>query len=102
MRSDQTGNRPRPDFSNVEGGASTSARGTPSTARTPSSAGPAATDYVVKKGDTLSAIARSHYGNAGEWRRIFEANRDAIRDPDLIHPGQTLRIPAAPEGGPRS
>jgi nucleoid-associated protein YgaU len=54
----------------------------------------------VKSGDSLSAIAKSEYGDANEWRRIFEANRDSIDDPDLIHPGQELRIPAD-EGGSR-
>jgi nucleoid-associated protein YgaU len=47
----------------------------------------------VVKGDSLSKIAKREYGKASEWRRIFEANRDQITDPDLIHPGQVLRIP---------
>jgi nucleoid-associated protein YgaU len=47
----------------------------------------------VKKGDSLSKIAKDQYGDADKWRKIFEANRDQIQDPDLIHPGQTLRIP---------
>jgi nucleoid-associated protein YgaU len=51
--------------------------------------------YTVKKGDSLSKIAKQLYGNASEWRKIFEANRDQIEDPDLIQPGQMLKIPAA-------
>jgi LysM repeat protein len=49
--------------------------------------------YVVKRGDTLSGIAKSVYGNAGRWREIFEANRDIIDKPNLIRPGWKLRIP---------
>jgi nucleoid-associated protein YgaU len=53
-----------------------------------------ANTYTVKKGDTLSAIAQREYGDANEWRRIYESNRDKIDDPDLIHPGQQLTLPA--------
>ncbi len=49
--------------------------------------------YVVKSGDTLSGIAKAMYGDAGRWREIFEANKNKIKDPKLIHPGQELRIP---------
>jgi nucleoid-associated protein YgaU len=44
-------------------------------------------------GDTLSKIAKRHYGRADQWPRIFEANRDILKDPDRIYPGQELRIP---------
>jgi nucleoid-associated protein YgaU len=53
--------------------------------------------YVVVKGDSLSKIAKRFYGDAQDWKRIFEANRDQIQDPDLIHPGQELRIPGDAE-----
>ncbi len=49
--------------------------------------------YTVQSGDTLSAIAQRHYGKASRWQEIFEANRDQIDDPDLIRPGQVLRLP---------
>lgn len=49
--------------------------------------------YTVESGDTLSHIAKRFYGKAGEWNRIFQANRDQLDDPDLIQPGQVLRIP---------
>jgi len=49
--------------------------------------------YVIKKGDTLSAIAKKFYGNANAYPRIFEANREVIKDADLIFPGQKIRIP---------
>jgi nucleoid-associated protein YgaU len=69
-----------PDFSNVQGGSSSTA----STEKT----------YEVKAGDSLSKIAKREYGNANEWNRIFEANRDILKDPDKIFPGQMLKIPA--------
>jgi nucleoid-associated protein YgaU len=51
--------------------------------------------YEVKKGDTLSKIAKDHYGNANAYMKIFEANRPMLSHPDKIYPGQTLRIPPA-------
>jgi nucleoid-associated protein YgaU len=50
--------------------------------------------YTVRKGDTLSAIAKREYGDANAWRRIYDANRDQLDNPDLIHPGQELTLPA--------
>jgi nucleoid-associated protein YgaU len=55
-------------------------------------AAPAEQRYTVQRGDTLSAIAKRFYGHAGEYRRIAAAN--GIANPDLIHPGQELVIPA--------
>jgi nucleoid-associated protein YgaU len=49
--------------------------------------------YTVKAGDTLSKIAKEVYGDAGSWKKIHEANRAEIPNPDLIHPGQELQIP---------
>jgi nucleoid-associated protein YgaU len=49
--------------------------------------------YTVQAGDTLSKIAKAHLGNAGDYTKIFEANRDQLSDPDKIKPGQVLRIP---------
>lgn len=49
--------------------------------------------YVIVKGDTLSAIAKKYYGSANKYPRIFEANREVIKDPDLIFVGQKIRIP---------
>jgi uncharacterized protein YidB (DUF937 family)/LysM repeat protein len=77
------GQKPKADFSNVKSGAS-------STAPAPKAA---EQSYTVERGDSLSKIAKKVYGNANEWRKIFEANRDQISNPDLIHPGQVLRIP---------
>ncbi len=49
--------------------------------------------YTIEKGDTLSAIAKRFYGNANAYPRIFEANREVIKDANLIYPGQKIRIP---------
>lgn len=70
------------DFSDVEGGSSST---TPPATRT----------HTVVKGDTLSKLALHYYGSAGQWKRIYEANKDAIKNPDLIYPGQTFTIPDA-------
>ena len=51
--------------------------------------------YTVRAGDSLSKIAQQVYGRADLWPRIFEANRDTVRDANLIHPGQVLVIPDA-------
>jgi nucleoid-associated protein YgaU len=51
--------------------------------------------HVVVAGDTLSAIAKEHYGDASKYPVIFEANRPMLKDPDLIYVGQVLRIPPA-------
>jgi nucleoid-associated protein YgaU len=49
--------------------------------------------HVVKPGDSLSKIAKSAYDNVGDYMRIFEANKDILKNPDLIHPGQRLKLP---------
>ena len=49
--------------------------------------------YVVKSGDSLSKIAKEVLGDASRWPEIFEANKDKIKDPNLIYPGQELRLP---------
>ena len=72
---------PPVDFSDVQSGSSSTAES--KTGRT----------YTVVKGDSLSKIAQREYGDAKQWTRIYEANRDTIQDPDLIEPGQTLRLP---------
>ena len=52
-----------------------------------------AKSYTVKSGDTLSKIAKEHFGDANKWHAIFEANRDRIKDPDKIQVGWELNIP---------
>ena len=51
--------------------------------------------YTIQSGDSLSKIAKEHYGDANAYNKIFEANREVIEDPDKIYPGQQIRIPAA-------
>ncbi len=54
---------------------------------------PPATMYTVESGDTLSKIAKAHYGDPMKYPVIFEANKPMLKDPDKIYPGQVLRIP---------
>lgn len=49
--------------------------------------------HTVKKGETLSAIAKEYLGNANRYNDIFKANQPMLSHPDKIYPGQTLRIP---------
>jgi nucleoid-associated protein YgaU len=70
----------RADFSDVTGGSSSTAA---SNERT----------VTVQAGDSLSKIAKRELGDANKWQAIYNANRDKIKDPDLIHPGQVLTLP---------
>jgi len=72
-----------PDFSDVNSGASSTAK----------EAAPTYKMYTIKSGDTLSKIAKNEYGNANDWRKIVEANQDTIKNPDKIFPGQEIKIP---------
>jgi len=58
-----------------------------------SSPEPEAVYYTVVSGDTLSKIAKNHYGDAMKYPAIFDANKPMLTDPDKIYPGQVLRIP---------
>ncbi len=49
--------------------------------------------YEIQKGDSLWKIAAKFYGNGSKYPEIFEANKEVIKDPDLIFPGQIIRIP---------
>ena len=49
--------------------------------------------YTIQKGDSLSKVAQAQYGDPMKWKALFEANREVIKDPDLIYPGQQIRIP---------
>ena len=70
------------DFSDVSSGSSTTAP-------------VGGNSYTVKKGDSLSKIAKHFYGDANKWKKIHAANADKIPNPDLIHPGLQLTIPDA-------
>lgn len=76
-----------PDFSDVQSGASSTAP-TAEVFET----------YEIKSGDSLSKIAKKKLGNAKDWKLIFEANKDTIKDPDKIFPGQKIKIPKKAEG----
>lgn len=78
----------KPDFSNVQGGSDTVAADSS-----------AQQTYTVEKGDNLSSISKRFYGKSKYWRQIFDANRDTIENPDLIYPGQTIRLPAIDTDG---
>ena len=49
--------------------------------------------YEIQKGDSLWKIAQNFYGNGNDYPKIFDANKEVIKDPDLIFPGQKIRIP---------
>ncbi len=52
--------------------------------------------YTVGKGDTLQKISKKFYGTTKKWNKIFEANKDKLRAPNKIYPGQTIDIPIEP------
>ena len=76
-----SGDKPAANFSDVQSGSSSTAP-----VDQPQS-------YTVKSGDSLSRIAKHIYGDANKWHAIYDANRDKIKNPDLIQPGQVLTLP---------
>ena len=93
---DHNAEKKKADFSDVvAGGSSTAPRAdAPAAASAPNVADRQKT-YTVVAGDTLSKIAKREYGDASKWHAIYEANKDTIKNPDLIYPGQTFKIPDA-------
>lgn len=87
--------KPKPNFGNVQSGGSSTAPTAPAkpAISTPPAPAVAPRTYTVAAGDSLSKIASKFYGDGNKWKRIFEANRDTVKNPDLIHPGQVLKIP---------
>lgn len=77
---------PRPDFSDVQSGGSSEAMSEEDATAT-------TTEHTVVAGDTLSRIAKRHYGDASKWPAIFHANRELIQNPDLIQIGWVLTLP---------
>ena len=63
---------------------------------------PIDTPYTVKKGDTLGEISSKLYGTSREWKRIYEANRDTLKNPNTLRVGQVLRIPPKRERRPHA
>ena len=70
----------------------------PAASAAPAAAAPAEQTYTVQPGDSLSKIAKQFYGNANDYMKIFEANKDKLSDPNKIQVGQELVIPAAAKG----
>lgn len=60
---------------------------------TPPAAAAVGQFHEVQKGDTLSKIAEKYYGDPSLYKDIFEANKNILKDPNKIFPGQKLRIP---------
>ncbi len=94
---DKNKNRKPADFSDVRTNAPKSGanfddvQGSASSA--PASGNASSRTYTVVAGDSLSKIAKRELGDANKWKSIYEANRDSIKNPDLIHPGQVLTLP---------
>ena len=56
-------------------------------------------EHTIKAGDTLSKLAEQYYGSAGKWEKIYEANRESIKNPNYVFIGQKITIPAAAGSG---
>ncbi len=83
-----TADDPKADFSDVTGGSSSKSVPDASSAARQQT-------YTVVSGDSLSKISKRLYGDAAKWKKIYESNTDQIKNPDLIYPGQVLKIPPA-------
>jgi nucleoid-associated protein YgaU len=57
-------------------------------------------EHTIRAGDTLTKLAEQYYGSAGKWERIYEANRESIKNPNYVFIGQKITIP--PAAGPGS
>lgn len=90
---------PQPSTPSVEPSTPTTAPSTttPSTTTQPTTA-PSYREYTVKKNDTLSGIAKSELGKASRWQEIYNLNKDKIKDPNLIYPGQKIKLPHYAKG----
>lgn len=55
--------------------------------------------YTVQKGDTLQKISQKFFGTTKKWNKIYEANREALKGPNKIYPGQVIDVPVGPEQG---
>ena len=95
--------KPKADFGNVKSSVTSTAPAKPKADFSRVSAAVASTapildpqppaTYVVKAGDSLSKIAKKTLGSANKWKALWEANKDQIKDPDKIYPGQVLKLP---------
>ena len=95
--------KPKADFGNVKSSVTSTAPAKPTADFSRVSASVASTapildpqppaTYVVKSGDSLSKIAKKTLGSANKWKALWEANKDQVKDPDKIYPGQVLKLP---------
>ena len=95
--------KPKADFGNVKSSVTSTAPAKPKADFSQVSAAVASTapildpqppaTYVVKSGDSLSKIAKKTLGSPNKWKALWEANKDQIKDPDKIYPGQVLKLP---------
>jgi nucleoid-associated protein YgaU len=81
--------RPRETAANNAGSA-------PDEAASPLAGEHAVSSKVVSRGDSLWRISRIKYGDGSRYALVYRANRDRIRDPNLIYPGQTIVLPVKP------
>lgn len=85
---DETMTAPKFHFPNFDAGQNTKTQAAPGADGVSSYA-----DYVVKKDDTLQKIAKKFYGNYSQWTKIYDVNKDVIKNPNFIKPGITIKIP---------
>src|SRR5215831_10606109 len=75
------------------------AQATPTSAKSTQAASPATQEYTVKGGDTLSRLAERFYNSGDKWGRIYDANKDTVKNPNYIYIGQKLIIPLDERAG---
>lgn len=72
-------------------------RGFITQSETPEISEPQLVQYKVEKGDTLQKISKKFYGTTKKWAKIYEANKDTLKGPDRVYPGQVISIPVSGE-----
>ena len=90
IKRDDDEQKRKADFSNVRSGSSSTA---PDAEVEQRPASESTRTYTVVAGDSLSKIAKREYGDANEWKRIYEANRHIIKNPDLDLPRARAQHP---------
>jgi nucleoid-associated protein YgaU len=65
----------------------------PAVPKVASTVKPAAEEYIIKQGDTLSKLAERFYNSVNKWQRIYEANKESVKNPHYIYIGQKIVIP---------
>jgi len=70
---------------------------TPEIAESSQAVGMSLEKYTVQKNDTLQKISKKFYGTTKKWTKIYDANKDIMKGPNKIYPGQVINIPSSPE-----